>query len=35
VRNLAKKKVNVDHEDDYIETAEFVESFIAPVEIPV
>lgn len=36
VRNLAMKKVNVDHEDDSeVEDAEFVESFIAPVEIPV
>lgn len=36
VRNLAKKKVNVDHESDTdIDDAEFVESFIAPVDIPV
>lgn len=36
VRNLSKKAVNVDHEDDKdIENAEFVESFIAPVDIPV
>lgn len=36
VMNLSKKAVNVDHEDDTeIKTAEFVESFIAPVEIQV
>lgn len=36
VRNLGKKAVNVDHEDNTeITTAEFVESFIAPVDIPV
>lgn len=36
VRNLSKKVVNVDHEDDTeIRTAEYVESFIAPVEIQV
>lgn len=36
VRNLTKKAVNVDHQDDTeIETAEFVESFIAPVDIAV
>jgi len=36
VRNLNTKAVNVDHESETdIETAEFVESFIAPVEIPV
>lgn len=36
VLNLSKKAVNVDHESDTdIETAEFVESFVAPVEIPV
>lgn len=36
VRNLSKKKVNVDHESDTdIATAEFVESFVAPVEINV
>lgn len=36
VRNLSKKAVNVDHEDDTdIASAEFVESFIAPVEIQV
>ena len=36
VRNLAKKKVNVDHQDGTdIVTAEFVESFIAPVAIQV
>lgn len=36
VRNLSKKKVNVDHEKDTdIQTAEFVESFVAPVTIPV
>lgn len=36
VRNLNKKAVNVDHVDDTeIKTAEFVESFIAPVDIPV
>ena len=36
VRNLTKKAVNVDHQSDTdIETAEFVESFIAPVDIPV
>jgi hypothetical protein len=36
VKNLNKKAVNVDHEDDTdIKTAEFVESFIAPVEIEV
>ncbi len=34
--NLSDKAVNVDHEDDTdIATAEFVESFVAPVEIPV
>lgn len=36
VRNLNKKAVNVDHEDNTeITSAEFVESFIAPVEIQV
>jgi len=36
VLNLSEKDVNVDHEDDTeLETAEFVESFIAPVDIPV
>lgn len=36
VRNLAKKAVNVDHQDNTdIVTAEFVESFIAPVVINV
>jgi len=36
VKNLASKSVNVDHtEDTEIKTAEFVESFIAPVDIPV
>lgn len=36
VRNLNKKAVNVDHEDNTeIQLAEFVESFIAPVEIQV
>lgn len=34
--NLSEKKVNVDHEDKTdIESAEFVESFIAPVDIQV
>jgi hypothetical protein len=36
VRNLSKKAVNVDHESDTdIANADFVESFIAPVEIQV
>lgn len=36
VKHLSKKAVNVDHEDDTeIKTADFVESFIAPVDIPV
>lgn len=36
VRNLSKKSVNVDHQEDTdITTAEFVESFVAPVTIPV
>lgn len=36
VRNLGKKAVNIDHEDNtVITTAEFVESFVAPVDIPV
>lgn len=36
VRNLNKKAVNVDHEEETdIKNAEFVESFIAPVDIPV
>lgn len=36
VIHLSKKKVNVDHQENTdITTAEFVESFIAPVEIPV
>lgn len=36
VRNLAKKAVNIDHQDNTdIVTAEFVESFIAPVDIQV
>lgn len=36
VRNLSEKAVNVDHEDETdLETAEFVESFIAPVDIQV
>lgn len=36
VKNLSKKSVNVDHEENTdIKTAEFVESFIAPVEIEV
>ena len=36
VRNLNKKAVNVDHQDNTeITSAEFVESFIAPVEIQV
>ena len=34
--NLSRKTVNVDHEDNTeIRTAEFVESFIAPVDIPI
>jgi len=36
VRNLSKKAVNVDHESNTdIANAEFVESFIAPVEVQV
>lgn len=36
VMNLSKKAVNVDHEKNTdIQTAEFVESFIAPVDIQV
>ena len=36
VRNLGKKAVNVDHENETdIKDAEFVESFVAPVDIPV
>lgn len=36
MRELVEKKVNIDHEDDTdIETAEYVESFVAPVDIPV
>lgn len=36
VRNLWEKSVNVDHvADTDIKTAEFVESFVAPVTIPV
>ena len=36
VKNLGDKAVNVDHEEETdLETAEFVESFIAPVDIQV
>lgn len=35
VINLTEKKVNIDHEDKFIEDAVFVESFVAPNDIIV
>jgi hypothetical protein len=33
--NLTEKKVNIDHEDNFVDDAVFVESFVAPNDIIV